>query len=89
MSDYTREIRYRNRLRALGEVGAFGNIPSYQLVEIRQVRSMAGLSTEDYDVEITRRVLCDPQAFGRLGQIMRRQGWVDDAIREGENYVLH
>jgi hypothetical protein len=38
-----------------------------RLIEMRQVRAFAGLDTRLMDVEITRRVLNNPQAWGVIG----------------------
>ncbi|KAJ4292813.1 hypothetical protein N0V90_009476 [Kalmusia sp. IMI 367209] len=88
LNEYHLEARYRNRRQALGEAGLFSTTSSLGLVEMRQARAMTGLDTSEYDVEIARRVLMDPQAFGRLGVAMRREGWVNEVVMESENYVL-
>lgn len=76
------------RRRVFSESG-FGTTSDRQLVEMRQTRALAGLDVSEYDAEIARRVLADPEAWGALGAAMRQMGWVDEVINQGEDYVLH
>ncbi|KAH7073717.1 hypothetical protein BKA63DRAFT_604044 [Paraphoma chrysanthemicola] len=46
---------------------------SPRLIEMRQARALAGLSTRAMDVEITLRILDNPQAWGWIGEFMQRQ----------------
>ncbi|KAH9883067.1 hypothetical protein J1614_000435 [Plenodomus biglobosus] len=48
------------------------------LVEMRQARALAGLDTGELDIEITRRILHDPRAWGWVGTALAARGWVDD-----------
>lgn len=73
----------------MGECGAFSTTSSRALVEMRQARALAGLDVSDYDMEIARRILSDPSAWGAVGSVMREQGWVNEVIDDVEDYVLH
>lgn len=67
----------------------FGTTADRYLVEMRQGRALIGLDTSGYDVEIARRILADSEAWGPVGEAMRRRGWVDEVVVDGEDYVLH
>ncbi|KAF2450637.1 hypothetical protein P171DRAFT_426969 [Karstenula rhodostoma CBS 690.94] len=84
-----RDERRRVRRQALGDAGLFSTMSDRALVEFRQARALAGVDVSEYDVEITRRILADPSGWGRVGSVMRRRGWVDEVLDDGENYVLH
>ena len=85
--DFAADHRHRIRRRILGESG-FSTTPNAELVEMRQTRALAGLDVSEYDVEITRRILADPSGWGDVGRSMRRRGWVDEVISDGEDYML-
>ncbi|KAF1844802.1 uncharacterized protein K460DRAFT_354681 [Cucurbitaria berberidis CBS 394.84] len=75
-------VGLRAHRRLLGPAHAtntgHGALTDRQLVELRQARALVGLNTRDLDEEITRRVLSDPRAWGRVGTEMAARGWVDD-----------
>jgi hypothetical protein len=85
---YHREERRRARVQALGDAGLFSTTTDRDLVGVRQARALAGIDVSEYDVEITRRILADPTGWAWVGSAMRRRGWVDEVIDDGENYVL-
>lgn len=89
MQEYDRDLRRRVRRQALGETGLFSTTPDRALVELRQARALAGIDVSEYDVEITRRILADPSAWGQVGSAMRSRGWVDEVLSDRENYILH
>jgi hypothetical protein len=89
IQQYHREERRRVRVQALGDTGHFSTTTHRNLVEVRQARALAGIDVSEYDVEITRRILEDPAGWGRVGSAMRRRGWVDEVIEDGESYALH
>lgn len=85
---YEHEHRRRIRSRVVSE-SDFPTASNRQLVEMRQTRALAGLDVSAYDVEIARRVLANPGRWGAVGRAMRRRGWVDEVIEDGEDYILH
>lgn len=88
MQMYREDGENRIRRQVFAHSG-FGTTSDRQLVEMRQARALVGLNTSEHDVEIARRVLTDPQGWGTVGEAMRRRGWVDEVVTDGENYVLH
>lgn len=88
MQAWYRDERRLVRRQALGDAGLFSTMSDRALVELRQARALAGIDVSEYDVEITRRILADPSGWGAVASVMRRRGWVDEVLNEGENYVL-
>lgn len=88
-SSYVQANRDRVRRQALGGMGPFGSMSNRELVETRQARSLAGLDVSEYDRDITRRILADPSAWGRIGSVMRSQGYDEEVFRLGRDYRLH
>lgn len=86
---YERDDRRRLRRQALGEAGLFSTTCDRALVDWRQARALAGVDVSAVDMEIARRILADPTAWGAVGSAMRRRLWVDEVLEDGENYVLH
>jgi hypothetical protein len=57
-----------------------------RLIEMRQVRALAGLDTQWMDVEVTRRILNNPQAWGVIGDWAISQDWVANRASLDEGY---
>jgi hypothetical protein len=53
---------------------------------MRQVRALAGLDTQWMDVEVTRRILNNPQAWGVIGDWAISQDWVANRASLDEGY---
>jgi hypothetical protein len=53
---------------------------------MRQVRALAGLDTRGMDVEVTRRILNNPQAWGLIGDWAISQDWVANRASLDEGY---